>query len=317
MLARLEYTGVQRGAPTVHTLTRPHGVAAWFPYTVARVRTGLHEGVLLGAPSEPTLGWCLDMADAHGGDLFKLTRLAPDGLRGRDPADARSTGRWIVARRSKTLGEALPLAGSFEDMVARLGRHTRRNIRRSRRQAAAAGLRFEVGTKAAPASLRALARKTEPTPNSRRLLARLEAYAEATGRPFRTVVRAPDGRIVSYLCGFFGEAATAYLLFQLNDSAWNELGPSLLHRSYLMEWLIETGCEELVFVHGCSGILSHACTQTMLDEFWVMRRTLSAYLRTGAIAALRPNSSLGRLARLALGDAFGTLARYGRAVLAV
>jgi hypothetical protein len=184
-----------------------------------------------------------------------------------------------------------------------MGRHTRRNIRSARKLATAERFAFGVSTGAPVMSEPAraeLARRSRPRGTGRSLSARLEAFADSTGRPFRTVVRAPDGEVVSYSCGYFGDPSVAYLLYQLNNSAFNAIGPSLLHRAFLIEWFVQLGCKELVFVHGCSGILHHACVRQPLEEVWLMRRSAAAYFSAATMALFKPKASVGRLARLAL-----------------
>ena len=136
----------------------------------------------------------------------------------------------------------------------------------------------------------------------------------ATGRPFRSVVRAGNGDVVSYCCGYFGAPSTAYLLYQLNDSAYHSIGPSLLHRSQLIQWLVGHGSTELMFVHGCIGVLMHACVPQKLEVVWLMRRSLLSYSRAALIGLAGPEgreASIGELARLGLAGEFRRTWRPG------
>lgn len=306
LVARLEYTRAQRG--TTSLMLRDDGRLAlsWFSYMICGVPTGLHEGILLGQTDELSPAWLHRVADDTGAALFKLTRPAPPSP-GPIPVatgtvQAHRTRDWVTIRRATRARELLPLAPTYDETLAGFGRHTRRNIRSARKAATAERFTFAAATSeilmADPARAD-LARSTRPSVTVS-LTRRLEAYAVGTGRPFRTVIRALDGRIVSYTCGYFGDPAVAYLLYQLNDPAWSALGPSLLHRAYLLQWLIERGCTALVFVHGCSGILHHACIRHPLEEIFLMRRAPKAYLTATSIAVAKPNTSLGRLTRLAL-----------------
>jgi len=83
------------------------------------------------------------------------------------------------------------------------------------------------------------------------------------------------------LCGFV-DARTAYLIYQLNSPEWHYLSPSLLHRAHLIEALMAIGVRELIFVHGCSGLLHRACDPTLVSQAWIRRPGLSAHLLTGA-----------------------------------
>lgn len=299
LLARLDYTRIQRGIQTPAVNDERF---SWFLYKVYGIRTGLHEGVFLGIEEE----FCLDrlerVADNIGATLFKLTRPTPGPIV-MDDIYVQQTRRWTVVRRAARAREVLPLAPTYDQTLAGLGRHTRRNIRAARRIAAAEGFGFEISTVVAPLmspAERAELTRTATLGAPTAVMARLEAYVDQIGTPFRTVLRAADGKVMSYSCGYFGDLSIAYLLYQLNDADFNPIGPSLMHRAFLLEWLTQLGYTEFVFVHGCSGILGKACFRQAMEEVWLMRRSLRGYI-TGAILGLfMPNTSIGRLARLGL-----------------
>lgn len=309
--ARLEYTGMRQAASTLSLRSEGGGAIAWFGYDLWRMPTGLSEGIALGREEDSLFGWALDVIDATGANLFKLTRVLPaEADREAGPAKVHESRRWSVIRTIKKVREVLPLAPTYDDMLAGLGRHTRRNIRAARKIAAAERFSFDVSTGGSapdPPVLTALARKARELAVPAKMMTRFETYADLTGRPFRSALRAADGRVVSYACGFLGDPHSAYLLYQLNDPDWNAIGPSLLHRAYLMEWLIQSGCRELVIVHGCNGILRHACLSQALEQFWFMRQSAAAYVSAGAISLVKPDASIGRLARLALASKLGRL----------
>ncbi len=303
LLARFEYTGIQREARTLHWRAVGGGLVAWFEDNLWRLPSGLHEGIALGRDGDAMLDWAPDAIDASRARLFKLTRVAakPDIDELDQPLRTRDGARWNVVSAPKKAREVLKLATTFADTLAALGRHTRRNIRAALKVAASERLNFELAETRLPDPLRAaLAAKADRHRLSAQLMARLETYADRTKRPFRSIVRAADGRVLSYGCGYYGAPASAFLLYQLNDPDWNPIGPSLLHRALLIEQLIESGCRELVFVHGCSGVLRHACERQLLEEVLFTRRSAAAYLTAGVISAVKPNTSIGRLARLAL-----------------
>jgi hypothetical protein len=81
-------------------------------------------------------------------DAFRL-RLIPDpGLR-RD-AGVRPTGdrRYTEVWASSPFPHVLPLGTDFDDFLAGLGKHTRHNLRRALKNAAASGMRFEFRAEA-------------------------------------------------------------------------------------------------------------------------------------------------------------------------
>jgi len=311
LLARLEITGLQRGAHDL-SLFAPDppggGVGLWFANRALGISTGVSEGVATQASAECVLDRVEGIASASKDRFVQLATVIGDEDGGNHPVGSRRTyrlKRWIVTRFTSPMRELLPLADSFETMLAGLGRHTRRNIRGARRQAEDRGIsfRFKAGGRLVSHSvLTMLAARTRPYGLPEHRIIRLEHFAERTGRPFRSVLAAADGSIVSYCCGFLGGSGEAYLLYQLNEPAWHTVGPSLMHRSFLIETLIAGGTPELVFVHGCSGTLRHFCVPMTIDRFFLMRRTASAYFSAAAIAALKPKTDLGIGARAVLSE---------------
>ncbi len=307
LLARLEFTSFQRRATTLYSCRHPTGAASahWFRNAIGGIGVGISEGVILQGEATDIAGWAQDVAAASGCSILRLASAAegelPDDVGSRVENLGGPRGPTVTRVRMK-LREVLKLAPSWDDTLAGLGRHTRRNVRNVRKAAGAAGIVFSFlgNADAIPDGLlRTLARKTEPHPVNSRRLRVFEAYADQTGRPFRSVLREADGTVISYCCGFLGQS-TAYLVYQLNDRGRNDIGPSLMHRAFLIEALVQQSFRELVFVHGCSGILRHSCIPMVADHYWVMRRTPTARLRAVMLANLQPNHLLGKIARAAL-----------------
>ena len=303
MVARLETTGLQRGAKELSCCGFPEGDAAsrWFDTQWLGLRLGLIEGVVLRA--DPGTSARLALASASEGNA-QLALFHGLGT------DERATGTYRLDLGRNWQGvcvrapyrEVMPLEQDYEQMLASLGPHTRRNVRHVRKLAEAEGITFTFATGAfgVPERLRGpLGRQTEPYPVSLRRMRGFEAYADAAGLAFRSVLTAPGGGVVSYCCGFT-EGETAYLLYQLNDQAWSRISPSLLHRAFLLEQLVAGICRELIYVHGCSGILNHACERMTMDRYFLMRRSPAARLAARLIAGVSPKSVLGKSARAAL-----------------
>ncbi|MDP9094968.1 MAG: GNAT family N-acetyltransferase [Pseudomonadota bacterium] len=273
-----------------------------FAYKILGFSTGLHEGVLLGSAEACPVPMLKEFAGDIGASLLKITRTAAEPA---VPGQVRTErGRlWTVVHRATRARELLPLGACYDSTLASFGRHTRRNVRNVRKIAFDAGLSFEASTGPpliSKSERAALARQTPPNGVCVSLTRRLEAYGDRTGQPFRSVIRAPHGEIVSYAWGYLGTPAAAYLLYQLNNPAFNALSPSLLNRAHLIEWLIGRGCTEFVFVHGCTGVVQHACVRQPLEEVFLMRRSAAAYLAASPIAFMKAESSLGRLVRAAV-----------------
>lgn len=307
LLARLEFTSFQRGANGLHFCIRPASAtsAYWFRNVVGGVAVGLAEGVMLHREGTDVAGWAHEIAAANGCSILRLATAAEGELPDEPGCQAESLGEFrhrTVTRVRMRLREVLRLAPSYEASLAGLGRHTRRNLRNARKLAGSERIGFEFHEGPFPIQngpLRVLASRTEPHPVSRRRMRVFEAYADQTGRPFRSVLRDGRGEVISYCCGFLGQSA-AYLVYQLNDRERNGIGPSLMHRAFLIEALVQRSCRELVFVHGCSGILRHSCIPMVADHYWVMRRNPATRLKAAALANLMPDHLLGKLARAAL-----------------
>lgn len=302
--ARLNFSYVKRRGIKLETASDGEAGLSWFEYQLAGFATGIIEGILLGDGTDLDHAWVKPAVRESRASLIKLTRAIP----GHD--DIRSSRAvepdWIIVRNRTPAREILPLAATDEATLAQLGRHTRRNLRAARKRAVTLGFSFNVSDREpllSHAERAELAHKTRPFGLRGSELSRLESYVESTGRPFRSVVRDADGAVVSYCCGYLGAPDAAYLLYQLNDSAHHAIGPALLHRALLLPWLIERRCAELVFVHGCIGVLNHSCIPQLLEEVWLMRRSTWAYSCAALIRLMKPGAPISRLARLALDGA--------------
>lgn len=207
-----------------------------------------------------------------------------------------------VAGMQSLFHDVLRLTEAYEATLSRFGSRTRRNIRHVRRAAATHGVSFALLPERSPVphtEICGLAERTRPLAHPPSRIGRFEQFVDAAGGGFRSVLRAGTGRLVSYCRGFL-HGGTAYLIYQLNDSDWHGLSPSLLHRSHLIEALTNMGVRELIFVHGCSGVLHRACDPMPVDQAWIMRPGLSAQLLTQAVAAVLPPDGYRHLARAAL-----------------
>jgi uncharacterized protein (DUF433 family) len=308
LLARVELTAFQRHVRRLTAIALPpHGTNAVktmaFSHDICGVSTGLVEGVCFGQAQEQS--FCsADLLDRSGAEILSLTAFGPS--ESPDPAGAPRFygGERVTAMvAGRRLLEALPLGESFDATLASFGRHTRRNIRNALRAAETERITFSLldhrGTTPF-ADHPALARISRPHPIRSSRAERFEMYANLTGQPQRSVLRAVDGRIVSYCCGFVGAPGVFHLVYQLNDPDWNRIGPSLLHRAFLIRLLVARGFHELLFVHGCSGILRHACDPVPIQQILVARRTVRAKLALAGLARLKPGTRVGQLARASL-----------------
>lgn len=302
LAARLKYTRVKRGGSEIRAEIDQVAGLSWFNYQAYGIRTGVAEGVVLGRNSDLQGRLLRTLTAESGASLIKLTRAAIDPLVEHWPRTPLPED-WLTLRQTVLAREVLELGEDYEATLAGLGKHTRRNLRAALKLAEARKFSFGTSTGAGlvPQPMRRLlAQATRPMGLQSSAIERLEAYVDATGQPFRSVVRDANGDLISYCCGYFGQPATAYLLYQLNSAAYHKIGPSLLHRALLMRWLIQQKATELVFVHGCIGVLRHACVPQPLEVVWLIRKSLSAYVRASLVGLARPTAPIGRLARQTL-----------------
>ncbi len=155
-------------------------------------------------------------------------------------------------------GDRIALKPTFEEFLAGLGKHTRRNVRAYMRKTAEAGIEFvplltrdqyEAGV------VRLNAGSSFPA-ESARLQRDERLLALHNGQRFG--LRAADGTLVSVLCGF-RRGDRFHLLTQLNDATHERLSLSLVLRGYTIGHLIETGHRELQFMGGSSLSFGRFC----------------------------------------------------------
>jgi Acetyltransferase (GNAT) domain len=160
----------------------------------------------------------------------------------------------------------LALTPTFDEFLAKLGPHTRRNFRSFRRKSEQAGNEFiaELPYAEFCAAARALvpnANYSENTTNFERCLAMIGTM------PSRITagLRDRNGKLIS-VAGGFHDGRRGIMVMQLNDRSLPRASLSLVLRSYLIENLIDRGFEEFVFWAGSSAPLSEYCVS---PELWI------------------------------------------------
>lgn len=300
LISRLELTAFQRPARVLQFAAADFDVSAalWFEPRPFGLKLGIVEGLALRSGCAPDLALRVG-ADA-GSMITHFTTVSDEEFgsgRSAETATIPAARDWRLTRTRERFREVLPLAPSYEETLTTFGRHTRRNVRNVRKAATDRGLVFTISQEGTgiPKPVRlALGRQTRPYPLFERRMRPFEAYADTAGDLFRSVVASPTGEVISYCCGFLDDKV-AYVVYQLNSCKWAELSPSLMHRGYLIEALIGLGCREVVFIHGCSGVLRHACLPIVLDRYLVVRNTAAALATAALIRKLAPKSRMGRI----------------------
>jgi hypothetical protein len=199
-------------------------------------------------------------------------------------SEARATSGLWVFQGYREQRDLLTLGRSAEGFLARLGSKTRRNIRKSAREADRIGLSFTFRERSRPLeideALKGLAARNHPAPVALGNLALFEEMLSHRPSSFESRVTAPDGALIS-LCRGFVQGATAYLVHQMNDPAIPGINLGQLHDFKLIEQLTLRGVTELIFVMNTHGF-KRACRVSTKDELITIRPGVRGF----AVAAL-------------------------------
>jgi Acetyltransferase (GNAT) domain len=168
--------------------------------------------------------------------------------------------------------DLIPLAGSFDEFLATLGKLTRRNMRSYMRKAEEAGITFvpELSCEEYNATLERLNRNSR-FPAKSLQLARDERWLTLHGGGSRMGLRSGNGSLIAILCGF-RTGDRFYLLSQLNDSGYANSSLSLTLRGLAVQHLIATGHRELVFVGASSANIGRFCVPAIYRSMLIDRK---------------------------------------------
>jgi len=179
---------------------------------------------------------------------------------------------WM-ATRTRVAPGYLPLAKTFDETLANMGRHTRRNLRYYRRRLEAdLGVTFfpdaEIDLKT---FLEVNRTSTLPIPK-KAAAAQYKEMARLTNG-LLAGVRSPDGRWLSLIGGRRHEGATE-IDWQMNYAGLPRYSLSTVMRSYLLEHEIARGTARLIFEHGTPHSMRHSFVTPTVVDILVRRRSL-------------------------------------------
>ena len=194
--------------------------------------------------------------------------------------------------------EALDLPSDYESLLQSLGRHTRRDMRRVRRDAQHAGFVFEFRQPVhdGRAERHMLGLATHPRRYRPDQIDAYDRFLAAQESPFHALLRSASGELISCCAGFIGDGS-AYVLYQLNHEHYRDQSLSLTNRTFAIEHLISLGIREFVLPGGGSGILIHSCRMRADGELVLIRRAVAPILKSLAVTSLRPQSSIALAVR--------------------
>ena len=236
-------------------------------YTIGGDYSG--RGLLLCAPADETLVLkeCMKRMIADGIHSLHLRFL---------PSDSRRfmlRGLGMKFLDALIPGDRMQLKPSFEEFLATLGKHTRRNVRACTRKAEAVGIQFApfVDKNEYLAAVARLNAETDFPADALRL-ARDERVLELHGGGERLGLRGTDGTLIAVMCGF-RLGSRFHLLTQLNDAGYERLSLSLVLRGYAVGHMIDTGYTELQFMGGSSLTFGRFCQPETYRSIFVDKRT--------------------------------------------
>jgi len=231
-------------------------------------------GLLLCAPEDENLVLAECLKRVIDGGIHSLhLRFLP-----RDYSKLNLDGLGMKFLDAVIPGDRMELKSSFEEFLATLGKHTRRNIRACTRKTETAGIEFLPSLSKAEyqAAIERLNAETD-FPADPLHLARDERLLELHGGGERMGLRASDGTLIAVLCGF-RLGGRFHLLTQLNDAFYGRFSLSLVLRGYAIEQMIKTGCTELQFMGGSSLTFGRFCRPETYRSIFVDRKTGTAAL---------------------------------------
>ena len=192
-------------------------------------------------------------------------------------------------------GDRMELQPTFEEFLATLGKHTRRNIRACTRKTEAVGIVFvpSLTKQEYGAAVERLNSETDFPAEALRL-ARDERVLELHGGGERMGLRNSEGTLIAVVCGFrLGDRF--HLLTQLNDTFYERLSLSLVLRGYAVEHMINAGYRELQFMGGSSLTFGRFCRQETYRSIFVDKNVgLAAFIKQICSTAVRLISRTGR-----------------------
>ncbi len=186
------------------------------------------------------------------------------------------------AMQWRQVRDRLHLADNYEGVLARLGRHTRRNLRYYRRRAEKEiGLEFlpdacgQISESEFQSLNRDSTHPSTPSEASRRFKS-----IKMLNNPVFAGLRKADGTWLSIAGGWHCGAET-WIEWQFNRVGLEDLSISTVMRSYLLEALVEHGTRTLSFIGGTPHSMSESFEASWTMDVILRRRSLTANLVRG------------------------------------
>jgi len=206
-------------------------------------------------------------------------------------AMAGSTKRWWGTQRRK-VGATIALYKTFDATLARMGKHTRRNMRYYRRKAEAElGCSFTADARNMLTMGQLLELNydsTHPVPHS--ILERRYQTTRSMDGFFCVGLSRADGQWISLLGGRRHHGVTE-VDWQMNRGGLGKYSVGTVIRSYLIEHEIAIGMQKLFFEGGTPHSMRHSFLSEEAMDIVVMNRSLPVFLLRSVARWLRPEKN--------------------------
>jgi len=221
--------------------------------------------------------------------LLNLEPGAPESCqRCFEGAMAGNAKRWWGTQR-REVGATIGLQKTLDGTLARMGKHTRRNMRYYRRKAEAElECRFASDVKSTLTMAQLLElnyASTHPVPYS--VLERRYQTTRFMDGFFCVGLSRADGLWISLLGGRRHQGVTE-VDWQMNRSGLAKLSVGTVIRSYLIEHEIANGMQKLFFEGGTPHSMRHSFLSEQAMDIVVLNRSLPVFLLRNMARWLRP-----------------------------
>jgi hypothetical protein len=187
------------------------------------------------------------------------------------------SAQWRRATSVRAMNGYVPLEDSYDATLAQFGKHTRRNLRASRRHAATSlGYTFVADPVVNKVEFMALNR-VSTYPASEDIASWRYDALKLLGDELFLGIRGSDGEWLSLIGGRRQQNGT-YVEWQMNRADMAEFSLGTLMRSHLIEHEIEKGSRRLYLVGGTSHSMKYAFGMEHFVDLVALRRALPSFL---------------------------------------
>jgi hypothetical protein len=192
--------------------------------------------------------------------------------------DAKGSARWSRASGVRAMHGYVPLEDTYDATLANFGKHTRRNLRASRRHGEAKlGYTFVADPVMSKEEFMALNR-VSTYPVSDELAAwRHDAMRLLPGGCLFLGIRSRAGEWLSVIGGRRHQNGT-FVEWQMNRADMAEFSLGTLMRSHLLESEVQRGSRRLYLVGGTSHSMKYAFGMEHFVDLVALQRALPAFL---------------------------------------